>query len=183
MALGSALRLTVLLLPCSAPAGAQGLNEAWRLVGEGRFATALEVAEGERDPLARAQARTLVLHHAGDLRGALAAVRDGLALAPADAWLLDQGAYLAISLRSGELARELCARLERAADSGLLAEGEAERYRRRAAELRPEAEKLLALESQRAAALARARWTVGAGLLLGLGLVALLALRARRSEA
>lgn len=175
------MRLALLLLLCSAPASAQGLQEAWRLVGEGRFAAALEASQGELDPLARAQARTFVLHQAGDLRGALSAALAGLERSPTDPWLLDQGAYLAISLRSAELARELCARLGRAAESGTLAPEEVERYRRRAAELGLEAEKLLALEAGREAALLRARGTVGAGLLLGVVLFALLALRRERA--
>lgn len=88
-----------------------GFAAALRLVSEDRFAAALEAAALEPDPLARAQAHVHVRHHGGDLRGALSAALAGLEAAPSDPWLLEQGAFVAVSLNEGALAMTLAERL------------------------------------------------------------------------
>jgi len=88
------------------------LQAAVRLVGEGKYQAALAAAQAESQPLARAQAELYVLHQGGSLPRALRVGLDGLEANPADTWLLDQTAYLALSLGLGSLAESLYLRLE-----------------------------------------------------------------------
>jgi hypothetical protein len=71
----------------------------------------LKAARAEVDPLVRAQAELHVLHHGGRLDSALQAGLSGLRAAPEDPWLLEQSAYIALSLGAGELAMDLGQRL------------------------------------------------------------------------
>lgn len=96
----------------TAARGEGGLQAAVRLVGEGSFAAALAAAQAEEEPLARAQAELYVLHQGGSLPRALRVGLGGLEGHPDDTWLLDQTAYLALSLGIGSLAEELYLRLE-----------------------------------------------------------------------
>ncbi len=98
--------------PRLAQAHEGGLQAAVRLVGEGDYPAALEAASAESEPLARAQAELYVLHQGGDLRRALRVGLEGLEDHPDDLWLLDQTAYLALSLGVGGLAEDLYLHLE-----------------------------------------------------------------------
>ena len=82
------------------------------LQAEGELTQALDVASACTDPLERAQARLFVLHHAGDLAGALSAGLVGLRLVPTDPWLLERTTSLALDLGATDLALELVPRLE-----------------------------------------------------------------------
>lgn len=170
------LRLTglclALLLAVSQASGAQdsGLQQAVRLVSEGRLAQALEAARGESDALARSQAELHVLHHGGLLEEALEAGLGGLEGAPEDPWLLERTAYIALSLGTGELAVDLCEDLRRA---------QPQEWERHAWMM----EEALSLRSQREGerkALGRARTLVGAGLLFS-ALLLLFGARGARS--
>ncbi len=66
--------------------------EAWTLAGTAEVA------------LERAQARTFVRYHAGDLEGALREAREGLQLAARDPWLLATATEIALSLHRGAAA-------------------------------------------------------------------------------
>ena len=144
-----------LLLVAAAGKQAQdgGFDAAVRLVGEAQFSRAFAAAEAETDPLRRAQAKVHVLHHGGNLRGALAAALEGLETAPQDAWLLEQAAFVAVSVHEGPLAldlgRKLVAELERTGSDGAALV--------RARGLRDEAESALARSEERRSALGRAR--------------------------
>lgn len=93
-----------------------GFEAALEAVSHGRFAEALVAAAQEPDPLRRRQAAIHARHHAGDLRGALAEAAAGLVESPGDPWLLEQAAFLAVSLNEGPRAlawaEELVAGLE-----------------------------------------------------------------------
>lgn len=91
----------------------QGLfDQLQELQAAGEISRALEVANACDEPLQRAQARLFVLHHAGDLAGALTAGLDGLRAAPEDMWLLERSTTLALDLGATELALELLPRFE-----------------------------------------------------------------------
>jgi hypothetical protein len=93
--------------PRRAPAVAQQVDE---LIAASRFEDALELADGLA-ALERWRLRRRVLHHAGDLTGALAAGHRGLEAAPADLELLLGTADVAVGLGDTDEVVELCARL------------------------------------------------------------------------
>lgn len=164
--------IAALLLMLSISIGAQpardAFDEAWRLVGEGRFAAALDAARAEPQSLSGARARLFVSHQAGDLRGALEAGRAGLARFPEDAWMLDQTAYVALSLHAGEFGAELAHRLAGAALAPGLSPEESQRYAARAERHAKEAAQILESSRARDAALAAARGVVAAVVVAGL---------------
>ncbi len=151
-----------LLLAASwiAPQGG-GFEAALEAVQRGRFAEALVAASQEADPLRRRQAAVHTRHHAGDLRGALSEAAAGLAEAPGDPWLLEQAAFLAVSLNEGPRglawAEDLVGVVEArgGADDPALA-----RVRDLRAQARAAAERSVA----RGQALGRARTVAGLGL-------------------
>jgi hypothetical protein len=136
--------------------------EATAQMAAGRYDLALEEVERIPDARTRAEWRFHVLSTGGDLPGALASARAGLAEHPESAWLLENAARAAVSLGLGREAVELCARL--LALEGLEAET-AERGRA----LRAEAQAVLDLERRGARGVSRAR----AVSLAALGLAAL----------
>lgn len=87
-------------------------DRAIALVQAQRHAEALEALADEPDPLRRVQTEVWVLHQSGDLEGALAAALRALDSAPPpeDAWLLEQAAWIAVTLHRGPLARRLAER-------------------------------------------------------------------------
>ncbi len=151
------LVLTLLTFGAIAAWQESGFDAALRLVAQGRYPAALEAAAREEDPLRRAQARVYVRHLAGDLPGALTDAHEGLELAPDDVWLLEQGAFVAVSLHEGEVAEHLATRLvealARLEDEG----GAGTEALIQAEELLAEAQSLRASESARQDALGRAR--------------------------
>ena len=155
------------------PAG-DGLQRAIELVRAGDLHAALAAADAETDPLARSQARVYVIHHAGDLDGALAVARRAVAEHPDDPWLAERLVFVATSLRRLEPAREGLARLETAAARA--PESERERWTTLARSSRTDVETLARAHDRAHAARARAR-----GVTLGIGLlgVAVLALLSR----
>ncbi|MCB9916534.1 MAG: hypothetical protein H6828_15520 [Planctomycetes bacterium] len=155
-------------LATSASAQESALAAAVRLAQEGRFVEALARARSAPEPLARAQAELYVWHHAGALDQALAAGRRGLAVAPADAWLLQNSAYVALSLGAGDEAQRLVGELERALP--------AEEFTAHAW-MRAEADDLVRQRASERAALTRARAVSAA---VGLAALVALLLGARR---
>ena len=136
-----------------------GLDAAVRLVGEGEFQAALSAARGETRSLERAQALLHVFHQAGALEEALEAGRKGLEDHPADPWLLDRCAYLALSLGAGDLARGYSVRLGADADPESSSA-------RSASWMLVEIERLQENRRNEQRALRRARWTVFCAALL-----------------
>lgn len=134
-------------------------------IEEGRFALALRESERISDPLVRAQGRLYVLHHAGDLAGALAAGRAGLALAPGDLWLLERSAAIATSLGIAEAAVELASRLSEAVEQAPLGGEELAEWRVVAAETSSAAAALALQGRRKEASMIRARSVVLAGAL------------------
>jgi hypothetical protein len=157
-------------------ARASSLERALELARERRFAEALAEARAEPDALRRAQAELYVLHHAGDLEGALAAGRAGLRAAPDDPWLRERCAYVALSLRAHGPAREHADALARVARAGTDDAALAARYR-------AEADALAATAARAGAALTRARITVLAGAALALAAWLALARSPRHRDA
>lgn len=160
--------LCALLCARSLHAQAEGVAEAF---ADGRYDLALEAAEGLSDPVLAAEWRFQVLHAAGDLPGALAAARAGLALSPQHPGLSQNAANVALTLGEGRLALEYCAAwqgaLEASTDAAQRASG-----LERLARYRASAEELIALDAQARAATSRARAVAVA--LLTLAVVALL---------
>lgn len=85
---------------------AQTIDESFRA---GRYHEAFEALEGIEDLSLRDEWRFQVLYAAGDLPGALAAVRAGLERAPQHLGLLQNGINCALSLGLGGLAQRWCA--------------------------------------------------------------------------
>lgn len=159
--------------------GQDGLQEVVELTRSGAFPRALALAESQATPLGRAQAKLYVLHHAGDLAGALRVGLEGLSAEPRDLWLLERVSYIALSLRAADLAREHVDRLARAlASPEVPAESQAY-WRNLAADYATEVRALEASANERTSAARRARWTVFAG--LGSCLAAVCCLLAKRS--
>ena len=75
----------------------------------GHFAEAWVIAGREQRPLERAQVRTFVRYHAGDLDGALHEARAGLLTAGQDPWLLAQATEVALALHRGAAAQSTLA--------------------------------------------------------------------------
>jgi tetratricopeptide (TPR) repeat protein len=100
-----------LLLSVSALAQSP-FERAAELVRLGDYRAAIESTEQVSDPLQAAQAQLHVYHYAGDLDSALAAGRAGLAIDPKEPWLLENTAYVAISLGLGQPALAWLERLE-----------------------------------------------------------------------
>ncbi|MBM3991773.1 MAG: hypothetical protein FJ298_12290 [Planctomycetes bacterium] len=159
----------------------EGVAEAF---ADGRYDLALEAAEGLSDPVLATEWRFQVLHAAGDLAGALAAARAGLALAPSHPRLAPNAANVALTLGEGALALEFCDAWQAALDASAIAEAGA-----RAAELerlaryRANALALRALDERARSATKSAQLVVA--VVLGGTVLALLALarRARCVEA
>ena len=108
----------------------------------GHFAEAWVIASKEQRPLERAQARTYVRTHAGDLDGALREARAGLLAAPQDPWLLAQATEVALALHRGAAAQGTLAGWKaagRAEDALALERAERELAALRAAERDAEA--------------------------------------------
>lgn len=143
-----------------APAGAAqsvSFDELEQLARRGDLAQALERARGEREPLQRAMLSTWVHYRARDWPQALAAARDGLALDPAQPWLLERSAAAALSLRDGPQAARFAAELERSA-AAKPASPERERWIADARAHAEAAAELIALRDSAARAGSRARW-------------------------
>jgi hypothetical protein len=162
--------LCALLCARSLHAQAEGVAEAF---ADGRYDLALEAAEGLSDPVLAAEWRFQVLHAAGDLPGALAAARAGLALYPQHPGLSQNAAIVALTLGEGRLALEYCdawqGALEASTDAAERAGG-----LERLARYRASAEQLIALDAQAREATSRARLV--AIVLLALTVLALLGL-------
>jgi hypothetical protein len=92
-----------------APQTVQEVVEAVRM---GDFRRAQLLTERESDPLLHAQADCYLRHHAGDLDGAYAAARRGLAHVSGDPWLLDRATYIALTLRDAAAAQAHLSSLE-----------------------------------------------------------------------
>jgi hypothetical protein len=80
----------------------------------GHYSEAWAVAGTEQHPLERAQVRTYVRYHAGDLEGALREARAGLLAAARDPWLLAQATEVALALHHGAAASQTLAGWEAA---------------------------------------------------------------------
>lgn len=167
-------------LLAAAPVQTSGFERALELVGERRFLAALDAADRERDELRRAQARVYVLVAGRDFAAALAAARAGLAIEPADPWLLERAAACALALEAPGVAAEM-ARALAAALPGAALEPDRRAELARAADLHlAAAEDLVERDRRAGAGLRRARsLSLGVLLLCGTGLVLL----ARRSKA
>jgi hypothetical protein len=140
-----------------------GMQQVVEFARSGSFTVALARAESLTNPLERAQARLYVLHQAGDLAGALEAGLEGLRAAPADLWLLERVSYIAISLRSFEIAHEHVERFARALDSVDLSPSDRSRWRTILDDDRTQVESLATTAEARRQAARRARWTVALG--------------------
>jgi hypothetical protein len=105
----AAAPLLVAVLLSGVARGATQEPDHARLLAEDRYEEALALADA-RPPLERLRLRRRILHHAGDLTGALAAGREGLALAPDDLEMLLGTADVAVVLGLPRPARELCDR-------------------------------------------------------------------------
>lgn len=136
------------------------------LMQQGRWPDALEAADGESDPAARARARVEILFAAGDLAGALNAARAGLRLSPRDPALLWRSSQLALILRMPSSAKEGVAALEAVVASDGLDPANRVWWNAQVGSLREQLVVLLEREAARMRAAARARWTVGVGLAL-----------------
>ena len=161
----------VALLALAAGGSVHGQDTGAEVTGfleEGRYGEALRAAERMIDPGARAEWRFHVLYTGGDLPGAFAAAREGLAADPDHPRLLENAARAATNLGLGHEAASLARRL--AGLEGLDAES-AERARG----LLEEAEGIEDLERRGRAGVRRARlvalMALG-GAVLGLGLLA-----------
>lgn len=160
--------LVVLALALAPRAVAQ--DRVRELVAESRFAAALDEVAREPDPLRRAQNAVWVRHVAGDLHGALDAGLAELKAHAKDPFLLEQSAFIALSLRKSELAAELVGRLATTTTSGELSADDVARYSPRVALLEEDLRAQTATVDARRRALHLAR-----GVVLGaLGAVALL---------
>lgn len=147
-----------------------GVVEAVR---NGDFRRAESLVQAETDPLERAQAECYLRHHAGDLAGAEAAARRGLAGAPGDPWLLERATYLALSLRDLSAATAHLERLEDALrESQPEAGGDPEGFRAKASLHRRDLTELSRDLSARDSATQRARAISGVALVLVLGALA-----------
>ena len=139
-----------------------GFDAALEAIGRGRFTEALVAAAQDSDPVRRRQAAVHTRHHAGDLRGALNEAAAGLAEVPGDPWLLEQAAFLAVSLNEGPRAlvwaEELVQVVETRAGSDDVA-------RARARDLRDQAREAAERTIERGVALGRAKTVAGLGLL------------------
>jgi len=143
-------------------------EQAREEVRAGHFAQAWEIAGTEQRPLQRAQARTYVRHHAGDLDGALREAHAGLAESPRDAWLLAQATEVALALHHGAAAARTLADWRAAGGSE-----DAQALERAGREL----DELRAAELEAQAGVRRARWI--SGLAAAVVLAALLTLTRR----
>ena len=159
----------------SAPVGPT-IDDVVQRVRAGSFPEALALAGEIPDALDRARASVYVRHQGGDLAGALSAAEAGLASAPADPWLLEQCAYVAISLRDVERAERSVQRLEQAVRASK--EPEASRLASVAADLALQTRTLAGVANARERAMRRATITVFTG--IGFGVAGLVFL-ARRS--
>ena len=132
------------------------------LAGHGAYTDALSIADSLAAPLARAQGRLYVFHHAGDLGAALNAGLDGLRDAPADLWLLERVGYIAISLRATRIARDSLDRFTRAVDAlpPSTSSAESSRWKSVAADERAQVADLERAALARSHALFRARCVV-----------------------
>jgi hypothetical protein len=176
----SALPAVAAAQPASSPD--DGMRRVVELARGGEFAAALAHAESFPNRTERAQSKLYVLHQAGDLTGAIRAGIEGLQAAPSDPWLLERVAYIALSLRALEIAREHVDRLARVLESKDIAGDERGRWLALLAEERAQLEVLNATAIQRVTAARRARWTVAVGMLsLAIAMIALAA-RQRRSR-
>jgi len=111
-------------------------------VRAGHFAEAWAIATTEPRPLERAQSRTYVRYHAGDLDGALREAQAGLVAAPQDPWLLGQATEVALALHHGAAAARTLAdwkAVGRAEDAEALERASRELADLRAAELEAQA--------------------------------------------
>ncbi|MFT7486084.1 MAG: hypothetical protein ACI9F9_001937 [Candidatus Paceibacteria bacterium] len=108
-----AIHLVLLAGPALGCPSKQGsMESAWQAVTEGQFRTALEFAQEEPDTLRRAQAELHVYHQAGALDQAFAAGLRGLQADPQNSWLLEQTAFVALTLGLGKRASTLLEELE-----------------------------------------------------------------------
>ena len=145
-----------LLVACPLAGAQEGFEAALALVGEGRLPAALSAADAELDPVRRAQARLFVLHHAGDLSGALEAGQAGLEVTE-DPWLLERSTYIALSLRAAARAGELHARFEKAVAGAVQSAAEEGRMRALVEDYGRQCAELAAGERALEGALVRAR--------------------------
>jgi len=150
------------------------VEEAADLRQAGRYRESLAAADAIRAPALRQRERLETLWAAGDLGGALGAVRDGLeaeAGGEVRLWLLWRGTALALQLGLADQAAELVGSLEGAIDAAQLPDSERGAWREGAAGLRERSDDLSARLARGEAALVRARIVT-----LAVGLLALLAL-------
>lgn len=157
----------------------QGLKPVVDAVAAGDFQTALAAVDAETNALARDQGRVYVLHHAGDLDGALRAAIAANAAHPEDPWLAERRAYIASTLRRVDDAAAGVASLE--ANVRALSTEERQRWEDSIRPTRLEVERLRTLHEDVATARARARGTALAGLALGV-VALLLATRSARAS-
>lgn len=113
--LAAALFASSGLAAATANAPQSGLDRAVAAVREQRYADALAAARAEPDALLRSQAELYVFHQAGSLDEALAAGMAGLQGAPDNAWLLEQTAFVALTLGLGARAAGYLETLEQVA--------------------------------------------------------------------
>ena len=170
LSLAAALGLLLLL---SAEGRAQGVGfpDVQAALRASDYTTALEMAGDIEDELLSAQARMHVLHHGGDLPGALRAGREALERFPEDLWLLDQTAFVAGTLGDRVELDSLIERMQALAASQRVATQEVEPV---LARHRQVAESLGLRRAAKARSSRRSRWTVlalGGATLLGLGLL------------
>lgn len=175
--LGLVLASSCAVLPARA---GDGLQRAVEFVRAGDFQRALEAGDSDTDPLGRAQARVYVLHHAGDLHGALSAAVEGSRAHPRDTWLLERRAYVAISLRRADEARSALDELD-----ALLAEAppkDREAWAESTAATRADVERTSRLHAEARTARSRARAVAAVGLALGVALLVATAWPRRHSK-
>jgi hypothetical protein len=149
--LATGLALVGVLVSSARPQGV--FKQLQALQASGELAQALNVASDCTDPLERAQARLFVLHHAGDLAGALSAGLMGLRVAPTDPWLLERTTTLALDLGATDLALELVPRFEAIAAG----QSDAEAWTQKADDLRTRTQARAVQGEQVRSALLRAR--------------------------
>ena len=146
-----------------------GFDNVRTALDEQDYLGALELCDAIDDPLLALQSRFHVLHHGGDLHGALLVGRECLERYPSDIYMLDQVCYVAGTLGAlGEMERRT-AELE-ALSTGGQAEAVApilERHRALLAELR---------ENRARSRSSRTRARAATSLLGALTLIALLGL-------
>ncbi len=136
------------------------VDAAWRA---GRYAEALTLAYGAREPAEAARLEATVRWAAGDLDGALAGAREGLVAAPDDLALAALAADLALALGLAEEGRRQLDRLSAGLDRDPAA----------AALWAPRRAGLEALAEEAEAALAARDRALGRARVVGGGLVAL----------